>query len=310
MLNNNSQLRRMSINDSGRNSFILETHPSKSEIHGHFWQRLNFVREESLQQTEQYRSKFRVTYNDFQPLNVSSQSKEFPSRPTIPVELIGKSHENHSTNILTNSDLNKSDGLFFLFCQHTHRPSILFRSSYSHWSIWNHALHFSSSEVNHILFIFRTTIEISQETLRSILSDLFQISAWSLRTFVFLVASLRSSSLSRTSSLVHRTNQRFLQKTLPTLSTSYSNVSLPTTRSIDSHCIEMFNPSWNRSRLLADILSRKYSSFNHHFFSPTRLRTFPTTTIRNKQMFDFRSKNLLKLRGKFNIDEEIRQIGY
>lgn len=104
------QPRRMSINESGRNSFIQE-YPNKS-INGNYWQRLNIAREESLQLTEQYRLKFensRVSYENFQASN-PTQTIQFPSRPTIPKELIGKSHENHPTNFLTNSNLNKSDG--------------------------------------------------------------------------------------------------------------------------------------------------------------------------------------------------------
>lgn len=99
----NSQFRRISINETGRNSIV----------HGNCWERMNSLMEESLQLTEQYRAKFensRVMYENFKPLN-STQSVQFPSRPAIPIELIGKSLKNHSNDILTNSDLNKSDGL-------------------------------------------------------------------------------------------------------------------------------------------------------------------------------------------------------
>ena len=113
----NSLFRRISINETGRNSIVHEK-PSKSQIHpmtnGNYWERVNSLMDESLQLTEQYRAKFensRVTYENFKPLNFT-QSVQFPSRPPIPIELIGKSLENHSNDILNNFDLNKSDGLY------------------------------------------------------------------------------------------------------------------------------------------------------------------------------------------------------
>lgn len=127
----NSQFRRISINEPGRNSLVHEK-ASKSQLNplisGTPWERINLLIEESLQLTEYYRARFensRVIYENFQALN-PSQSIEFPSRPIRPIEFIGKSLENSSTDILINSDLNKSDGwyvIIFLDCLAHFSPS-------------------------------------------------------------------------------------------------------------------------------------------------------------------------------------------
>ena len=74
--------------------------------------------EQSLQQTEEYRSKFK---NDF--INKKNSKKslnqietkdfiQFPQKPNIPPELIGKLNENNFNSLIINSNIDKSDRLF------------------------------------------------------------------------------------------------------------------------------------------------------------------------------------------------------
>jgi hypothetical protein len=80
----------------------------------------NFI-SESLKQVEEYRIKMQSIFgsnlsnrlNSNQILN--NQSIKFVQRPKTPIELVGKSNEKHLSNLLSNSIIDKSDGLFISF---------------------------------------------------------------------------------------------------------------------------------------------------------------------------------------------------
>ena len=160
----------MSINDSGRNSLMKYSNENfnkkigKSELIDSTNQNpserlinLENLMEESMKQTDQYRLKFENSLikqisNDnlkqFNPMK-TNQLVQFPSRPKTPIELIGKSNENHLTNLITNSEINKSDGLF---CLISFRISVcsIFRSKYLNRSIRNH--NFNPSHQTNLFF--------------------------------------------------------------------------------------------------------------------------------------------------------------
>jgi hypothetical protein len=96
---------------------------SIQQINSKFYKNISHLIEESLKQIDEYRSKIKNSL--FEKLS-NENSKElneikdknlikFPQRPNIPIELIGKSNEHHLTNLITNSDLNKSDGSFLFY---------------------------------------------------------------------------------------------------------------------------------------------------------------------------------------------------
>jgi hypothetical protein len=79
--------------------------------------------EESLKQVDEYRFKIKnslieqISNENSKQLNEIKDKNlfKFPQKPNIPIELIGKSNENRLTNLITNSNLNKSDGFLFIF---------------------------------------------------------------------------------------------------------------------------------------------------------------------------------------------------
>jgi len=88
-------------------------------VHSGMFLNISNLIEESLKQVDEYRFKIKNSLieqisneNDKQLNEIKDKNLfKFPQKPNIPIELIGKSNEN---NLITDSNLNKSDGFYYL----------------------------------------------------------------------------------------------------------------------------------------------------------------------------------------------------
>ena len=88
-----------------------------SQIRGGIFINLFDLIEQSMKQIDEYRLKIQTSLNEqtLNQLNETNSIKtnslfKFPPRPKIPDELIGKSDEKNLTDLILNSNIDKSDG--------------------------------------------------------------------------------------------------------------------------------------------------------------------------------------------------------
>ncbi len=118
----NSSLKYRSGSNDNLNRTIkkvnrLQSLHRNSQICSESFVNLSDLIEQSLKQTNEYRSKMKSSL--FEKISTKHSNEinslfKFPPKPKIPIELNGKSNENHLKNFISSSNLDKSDGLFVL----------------------------------------------------------------------------------------------------------------------------------------------------------------------------------------------------
>jgi len=113
----NSSLKYRSESTDNLNRTMKKVHRLQS-IHRNSQIRSEFLPnliEESLKQIDEYRLKMKNSLLEQMSIKDSNEMNslfKFPPKPEIPIELIGKSNENNLNNFISNSNVDKSNGLF------------------------------------------------------------------------------------------------------------------------------------------------------------------------------------------------------